>query len=102
MSWVDIAVGAGGSATAVALVGSIATAQLRHAIRRVVSEEVTEELRTVKDEVTALHLKLTKETGGNSNGMRQKLNEVGRDLVSVGKDVAHLKGAFEQHTHSTS
>lgn len=90
MAWVDVAVGAGGGATAVGIIGAFLVQQVRHAIARVVRSEVTDELKAVKNDITALHLKLTKETGGNSNGLRQKVNELGEDL-------AYLKGAFEQY-----
>lgn len=113
MSWVDIAVGAGGGATAIMFGGGFLVSQLKHVIRRVVAtevlseikeikKEVTSEIKTVKDDLAAVHLRLVKETGGNSNGLRQKVNEIGQDLNQVGKDVAHLKGAFEQHTHTTA
>ena len=84
------------------IIGAFLIRQIRHAVARVVRSEVTDELKAVKDDITALHLKLTKETGGNSNGLRQAVNQISRDIVSVGKDVAHLKGAFEQHTHNSA
>lgn len=87
MSWVDIAVGVGGGATAFGVVGSLLVSQLKHTVRRVVAEEVTAEIKTVKDDVTALRLKIARETGGNSNGLRQKLD-------SVAGDVAELRGVL--------
>lgn len=74
--------------------------QVRHAVKRVVDEVVTKAVKDVADEVTVIRLKLASETGGNSNGLRQKLNEVSREMVTIGKDVAELKGGFNQLTQA--
>lgn len=83
MSWVDIAVGAGGSATALGILGTLVITQAKHAVKRVVDEVVNNAVKDVADEVTAIRLKLTAETGGNSHGLRQKLNETSEDVAAI-------------------
>lgn len=85
MSWVDIAVGAGGSATALGILGTLIISQAKHAVRRVVDEVVTEAVQPVKHDLTALRVKIASETGGNNHGLRQAVDE-------IGKDVSHIKG----------
>ena len=85
MSWVDIAVGAGGSATALGILGTLIITQAKHAVKRVVDEVVTEAVLPVKHDLTALRVKIASETGGNNHGLRQAVDE-------IGKDVAHIKG----------
>lgn len=87
MHWLDVLIGSAGGATGIfaALKGGMAKL-----IKRVVHDASEEATKEIKTDLAALKLKLAAETGGNSNGLRQKLNEVGEDL-------AKLTGAFEQH-----
>lgn len=85
-----------GGASGVVVISAAATVivkWLRSVIRTEmgpVSAGLKSEIEGVRDDITALHLRVVRETGGNSNGLRQKLNE-------VGEQVASLKGAFDQH-----
>lgn len=92
MSWVDYLVG-GGSATVIGSgMGTLAVKYLKH----VVNEVVTAAIKDVADGLAELKLKFASETGGNSNGLRQKINEVDAKLDTVVETVAHLKGSLGQ------
>lgn len=108
MSWVEIAVGAASSGTAATVIVGIALRLLRHPIRSFVEGLIDPKIAVLdekfnkrfdkNDEATRENGKLTAELrreldtqfGGNGGGMRQAIN-------SMGVDIAHLNGRFEQH-----
>lgn len=65
------------------LLGALVISQAKHAVKRVVDEVVQAAVKDTADEVTAIRLKLAAETGGNSHGLRQKLNEVSEDVAQI-------------------
>ena len=104
----NVFIAAGSSAAVVGIVGSWFGRLALHGMRRVAVEAVKEEVKTLADTVekrfdkndratqaaadkaSSLELRLEREFGGNSGGMRQAINEVRQDL-------AHFHGAFDQH-----
>lgn len=92
MSWVEIAT-AGGSATIVlTALGGLGLRSLKAAVRH----EVAAHLEPMKEDLNELKLKFAAETGGNSNGLRQKVNEMDQKLDSNSEAVAYLKGALQR------
>lgn len=88
MNWLDTLFGGGGLLVGGGLMGFV-----KKSLGRMLKELIVTAIATLKKEVldglqselTDLKVKFAAETGGNSNGLRQKLNE-------VAEDVAHLKG----------
>ena len=80
----------GGSATVITT--GIGTAVVR-VLKRVAADVVRDGTKDIRDEVAAVKVKLASETGGNSHGLRQAINEMQSDLTTVREDVAFLKGA---------
>lgn len=84
---VEWLVGGGGTAT----LGAVATAVVKAA------GKFGKALEDAAADITYLKVKLAKETGGNSNGLRQAINEMSRDVTEVKAAVAEVRGAFNQH-----
>lgn len=82
-NWIDIAIGAGGGSATMSLIGGVLVTQMKHGVKRVVDEVVTLAIKEVKEDVSELKLKFAKETGGNSNGLRQKVDEVAKDVAKI-------------------
>lgn len=83
MHWYDWL---GGIAAGTGLGGSIwafAWKILRRQIHSICTEVITTVVQDIKSDVEEVKLKLAKETGGNSNGLRQKLDEVGKDVATM-------------------
>lgn len=53
------------------------------------------DVKAIQADVTELKVKLASETGGNSNGLRQAVNDLTGKVEGVMVDVAHLKGLAE-------
>lgn len=83
MHWLDILVGGSAGTVITGGLGALGGRYLKRLLRDVADAAVKD----IKEDVIGLKVKLAAETGGNSNGLRQKLN-------SVAEDVAHLKGAM--------
>ena len=94
MHWTDLLTGAGSGATAVTL----GVATLRRLLTRAAKDLISDVASDIKSDISRLEVKIASETGGNSNGLRQKLDEVAKNVGEVAKDLAELKGAFSQHT----
>lgn len=64
-------------------------------LKRVAGDVVRSELAPLNDKITALTIKVERETGGNSNGLRQAVD-------SLGRDVAFIKGTLHLPVESSS
>lgn len=90
MHWLDTLIG-GGAATAIyATVRGGVFRLVKRILRDVVTDVTKEVTSEIRSDVSTVKEKLASETGGNSNGLRQKVNE-------ISEDIAKLTGAFEQH-----
>jgi hypothetical protein len=121
--WTDIAVTSGASATSLGLTGTGVYKLIRHFLAAAVDEQLDKKLddkltpivtgikerfdandkateaavtaiSEVRTEQSAVALNLATQFGGNGNGIRQALNELSVQVVTV-------KGAFEQHVQET-
>lgn len=110
---VDLGIGAGGFATVLTAVSPFVVKQLKHAAVRIATDVLSAGVKALKEDINKrfdtndqttqqaakdiqdLKVSFAKETGGNSGGFRQALNE-------LTKDVAELSGAFHQHTQEAS
>jgi hypothetical protein len=92
-SILEIASVAGSATLTLSVLGGLALRSLKHAVRR----EVALAIEPVSKDVNDLKLKFAAETGGNSNGLRQKINEMDGKLDLTNQNVASVKGAFDQH-----
>lgn len=89
----------GGSATVITSgVGAVVVKTLK----RVATQAVHDGTEDIRDDVNSLKVKFASETGGNSNGLRQKINELDTKIDGVVVDVAHLKGFAEGQGRGTS
>lgn len=88
MSWIQLLLGGSGAALGSGGLLGVALKQLK----RSVSDAVAQGVKPVADDLTALKLKLAAETGGNSNGLRQKVNEVDSKVDALAADFAEVKG----------
>lgn len=91
MAAVEYLIGGGSVATMVAA----ATPLLGHYAKRAIHEIVNLALADLRKEVSDLTIKFAKETGGNSGGFRQAINEAKVEIGSVQRDLAYLKGALD-------
>lgn len=81
-------------------VGTVAVRFLKRVAKDVVGEAVSgvakeADVKAIQADVTDLKVKLASETGGNSNGLRQSVNELHAKVEGVTTDVAYLKGLAE-------
>lgn len=81
-------------------IGTIVLKALKKVAKDAVSEALVgvakeDDLKAVASDVTALKVKFASETGGNSNGLRQAVNDLTGKVEGVMVDVAHLKGLAE-------
>lgn len=83
MHWLQVL--AGGASLTVILSGVVAL--LGKFIKNVVVSGIREETAPIRADILALQLKLAAETGGNSHGLRQKLDEVSDDLAELRGEV---------------
>lgn len=104
MHWANIFVGIGGGAAGAGTVGVVVRHFIKSLIQDVVNaaidafkKDVDKALGDVNGNVQGLAVKLAAETGGNSNGLREKLDTVGSEVSTVATGVAELRGAFNQH-----
>ena len=82
----------GGSATVITSgLGAVAF----RALKRVAEAAVRDGTADIRNDVTDLKVKFASETGGNSNGLRQAVNELAGEVSDIRVDVAHLKGVAE-------
>lgn len=88
MSWIQLLLGGSGAALGSGGLLGVALKQLK----RSVSDAVAQGVKPVADDLTSLKLKLAAETGGNSNGLRQKVNEVDSKVDALTADFAEVKG----------
>lgn len=107
MHWANLFVGLGGGTATLGGIGVVARHFLKNMIQDIVSAavdafktDVSKALTEVNQNVQSVAMKLASETGGNSNGIRQKLNEVSGEVGDVRQDVAELKGAYEQYVRT--
>lgn len=96
MHWTDLLTGAGSGATAVAL----AVAALRKMLTRAAKDLLADllvgvaketDVKAIASDVNDLKVKFASETGGNSHGLRQVVNELDAKVDGVVVDVATLK-----------
>jgi len=59
-----------------------------------IATAVTAAVQPINDKVEQMQLKLAAEFGGNSNGMRQAIDEQGRAINRHGEDIALIKGSL--------
>lgn len=90
----------GGSSATVISTG--AGALVLRQLKRVAADAVREGVQTLTDDVAAFKLKFAAETGGNSNGLRQAVNTIGRDVSDLKASVAGLNGALTTHLQENS
>lgn len=86
MMWYQIV--AGGASLTVIITG--VTTLLGRFIKHAVAASVREETAVIRTDILALQLKLAAETGGNSHGLRQKLDEVAEDVAQLRGEVRAL------------
>lgn len=86
--------GAGGGATV--LTSGVGTVIVRLA-KRIARDVANVLVEDVKADLVELKVDFAKQVGGNSNGLRQKLDEVGKDVAAVKTNVSNLSGRFDQH-----
>lgn len=109
--FLEICAAAGGAVTAATGVGLI----LRGSVRRSATDVVAPAIKALEDKLDKrfdkndeatkevakktndLELRLAREFGGNSGGIRQAVNEVKGDVSDMVKDIATLQGKFAQH-----
>lgn len=88
MPFTDYLIG-GSSATVITTgIGALLTRGLKRAaadIAREANKELVEDLQ-------ALTVKVAKETGGNSNGLRQAVNALADQVHAAAQDIAFIKG----------
>jgi hypothetical protein len=85
-------IGAGSGTVVVSACGAFLVRQLKH----IAGEAVREGIKEIGNDLISLKLKIANEVGGNSNGIRQKMNEVDSKVDAIAVDVAHLKGTLGQ------
>jgi 6-phosphofructokinase len=97
-SWIVPTLTSGGAATVITSgIGGLVVRTLKRVASEVVNDALKglakeNDLKAVASDVTDLKVKFASETGGNSNGIRQVVNELDRKVDGVIVDVAFLKG----------
>jgi hypothetical protein len=91
----------GGSATVITTgAGALVVRTLKRIAKEVVSDALAgvakeDDVKAIATDVNTMKLKLAAETGGNSNGLRQAVDSLAREVNDVKLDVAHVKGYME-------
>lgn len=87
----DVIFGGGG-----VTVGATVMGFLKKSILAIIKDMLATALADVQRDVQELKERFAKETGGNSNGLRQAVNETKADVASVKEDIAHIKGQLSK------
>lgn len=81
-------------------VGAVVVRALKRIAKEVVHDALSgvakeDDLKAIASDVTEFKVKFAAETGGNSGGLRQAVNDLTKTVGEVQVDVAHLKGLTE-------
>jgi hypothetical protein len=94
--WVDATTSAGSAILGAGGIGAVVSKVIKGVAKEAVNagtQDIRDDIKEVKNDVSALSVKFAAETGGNSGGLRQAINEQAAHMASIGEDVAELKGA---------
>lgn len=91
MAAIEYLVGGGSVATVFGVAAPFAGRYAKRAMHEIVNLALAD----VRQQVADLSLKWAKETGGNSGGFRQAINESRVEINAVQRDLAYLKGALD-------